>query len=99
MRPGWALLGACGRPTDLAPGTHCRLRIGEEEFVLGADESGLCLMDPAATADTTIELGEDEFFLLAAGNTTAAAALRVATVDGDRNVAHAKLRSLHRTLS
>jgi DNA-binding HxlR family transcriptional regulator len=98
-RPGWALLGACGRPTELAPGIHCRLRIGEEEFVLGADESGLRLADPAATADTTIELDEHEFFLLAAGNTTAAAALRAATVDGDRDVARATLRSLHRTLS
>lgn len=98
-RPGWALLGACGKPTDLAPGTHCRLRIGEEEFVLGADEVGLHLGDPTATADATIELGEHEFFMLAAGNTTAAAALRTATVDGDRNVARTTLRSLHHTLS
>lgn len=98
-RPGWALLSASGRPTALPAGRVCELQVGSELFHLGASQATLSVHGgPAHAADATVTVSADVLYSLMGGGTTAAAAARQATVDGDPKIAMSVLRTLHRVL-
>jgi DNA-binding HxlR family transcriptional regulator len=100
MRPGWALMSATGRRTAMPAGRICELRVGSEAFQLGHGEAGLSVRGgPAGTPDSVITIEAEPLYSLMAGRTTAAAAHRQATIDGDPALARQALDSLRGALA
>ena len=95
-RPAWALLSASARSTALPEGRICELQVGPEFFHLSASESKLVVRGgPAQAVDATIGISAEALFHLMAGQITAAAITRQATVNGDLEIAQSALETLH----
>jgi DNA-binding HxlR family transcriptional regulator len=100
VQPGWALLGAAGRPTALRDGQTCELRIGPEGFYLGSDAGKLSVRrGPAPDGDTVVTMSADTLYSLITGQTTVTDAVRHSTVDGDTEIARRALEPLAAALT
>src|SRR5262249_47674603 len=83
-QPGWALLGATGRPTALPAGQVCELRVGPELFYLGSDAGKLTARrGPAPDGDAVVTMPAGTLYSLLAGQVTATDAVRRSVVDGE----------------
>src|SRR5258708_6956626 len=83
VQPGWALLGATGRPTALPAGQVCELRVGPEFFYLSSDAGKLTVRrGPAPDGDAVVTMSADTLYNLVTGQTTVTDAVRRSTVDG-----------------
>src|SRR5215831_9686038 len=94
-QPGWALLGAAGRPAALPAGQTCELRVGPEFFYLSSDAGTLTVRrGPAPDGDAVVTMPADTLYSLVLGHTTVTDAVRHSTVDGDTGIAHRALEPL-----
>src|SRR5215471_574193 len=94
-QPGWALLGATGRPTALPAGQVCELRVGPELFYLGSDAGKLTARrGPAPDGDAVVTMPTGTLYSLLTGQTTVTGAVRHSTVDGDTEIARRALEPL-----
>src|SRR5260370_12309805 len=88
VQPGWALLGATGRPTALPGGQVCELRVGTEFFYLSSDAGKLTVRrGPAPDSDAVATMSADTLYNLVTGQTTVTDAARPSTADGDTGIA------------
>jgi len=95
IQPGWALLGATGRPTALPAGQACELRVGAERFYLGSEAGKLTVRrGPAPDGDAVVTMPAATFYSLLTGQVTVAGAVGQATVTGDAAVARQALEPL-----
>jgi hypothetical protein len=94
-QPGWALLGAAGRPTALPAGRTCELRVGPEGFYLSSDAGKLTVgRGPAPEGDAVVTMPAGTLYSLLTGQTTVTDAVRHSTVDGDTGIAQRALEPL-----
>ena len=94
-QPGWALLASAGRPSALAAGQTCELRVGPESFYLSSDAGKLTVRrGPAPDGDAVVTMSADTFYSLMTGETTVTGAVRHATLDGDTEIARRALEPL-----
>lgn len=99
-QPGWALLGATGRPTVLPDGRTCELRVGPEDFYLSSDAGKLTVRrGPAPDGDAVVTMSADTLYSLVTGLTTVTDAVRHSTVDGDTEIARRALEPLAAALT
>jgi DNA-binding HxlR family transcriptional regulator len=95
IQPGWALLGAAGRPTALPDGLTCELRVAPEVFYLSSDAGKLAVRrGPAPDGDAVVTMSADTLYSLVTGQTTVTDAVRLSTVDGDTEIARRALEPL-----
>jgi len=100
VQPGWALLGAAGRPSALPQGQTCELRIGPESFYLSSDAGKLIVRrGPAPDGDAVVTMSADTLYSLVIGQTTVTDAVRDSTVDGDTEIARRALAPLAAALT
>src|SRR5258708_29198229 len=100
VQPGWALLGATGRPTALPAGQVCELRVGPEFFYLSSDAGKLTVRrGPAPDGDAVVTMPADTLYSLVTGQTTVTGAVRHSTVDGDTEIARRALEPLAAALT
>src|SRR5258708_22398875 len=98
VQPGWALLGAAGRPTALPAGQVCELRVGTEFFYLSSDAGKLTVRrGPAPDGDAVVTMSADTLYSLLTGQTNVTDAVRHSTVDGDTEIARRALQPLAAT--
>jgi DNA-binding HxlR family transcriptional regulator len=94
-QPGWALLGAAGRPSALTDGQVCELRVGPEFFYLSSDDGTLTVRrGPAPGGDAVVTMSADTLYSLVLGHTTVTDAVGHSTVAGDTAIAHRALEPL-----
>jgi len=94
-QPGWALLGAAGRPTALPGGQTCELRVGPEFFYLSSDAGKLTVRrGPAPDGDAVVTMPADILYSLVTGQMTVTDAVQRSTVDGDPGIARRALEPL-----
>jgi DNA-binding HxlR family transcriptional regulator len=99
-QPGWALLGAAGRPAALPDGRTCELRVGPEFFYLSSDAGKLAVRrGPAPDGDVVVTMSDDTLYSLLTGQTTVTDAVRHSTVDGDTQIARRALEPLAAALT
>jgi DNA-binding HxlR family transcriptional regulator len=100
VQPGWALLGAAGRPAALPGGRTCELRVGPEGFYLSSDAGTLTVRrGPAADGDAVVTMPAGTLYSLVAGQTTVSDAVQHSTVDGDTEIARRALEPLAASLT
>jgi DNA-binding HxlR family transcriptional regulator len=100
IQPGWALLGATGRPTALPDGRTCELQVGTEGFYLSSDAGKLTVRrGPAADGDAVVSMSADTLYSLVTGQTTVTDAVRHSIVDGDTEIARRALEPLAAALT
>ena len=100
IQPGWALLGATGRPTALPGGRTCELQVGTEGFYLSSDAGKLIVRrGPAADGDAVVTMSADTLYSLVTGQTTVTDAVRDSDVDGDTEIAGRALEPLAAALT
>ncbi len=98
VQPGWALLGATGRPTALPAGQVCELRVGPEFFYLSSDAGKLTVRrGPAPDGDAVVTMSAGILYSLVTGQTTVTDAVRHSAVDGDTGIARRALEPLAAT--
>jgi hypothetical protein len=94
-QPGWALLGAAGRPTALPAGQTCELRVGPEGFYLGSEAGKLSVRrGPAPDGDAVVIMSAGTLYSVLTGQMTVTDAVRHSTVEGDTDIAHRALEPL-----
>jgi len=94
-QPGWALLGAAGRPSALPDGQVCELRVGPEFFYLSSDDGTLTVRrGPAPGGDAVVTMSADTLYSLVLGHMTVTDAVGHSTVAGDTAIAHRALQPL-----
>ena len=94
-QPGWALLGAAGRPSALPDGQTCELRVGPEFFYLSSDAGKLTVRrGPAPDGDAVVTMSADTLYSLMTGQTAVTDAVRHSAVDGDTEIARRALEPL-----
>jgi len=99
-QPGWALLGATGRPTALPAGQVCELRVGPELFYLGSDAGKLTARrGPAPDGGAVVTMPAGTLYSLMTGQTTVTGAVGHSTVDGDTEIARRALEPLAAALT
>jgi DNA-binding HxlR family transcriptional regulator len=99
-QPGWALLGAAGRPTALPGGQTLELRVGPESFYLSSEAGQLAVRrGPAPDGDAVVTMPADTLYSLVTGHTTVTDAVRHSTVDGDTQIARRGLEPLAASLT
>jgi hypothetical protein len=99
-QPGWALLGAAGRPAALPAGRACELRVGPEFFYLGSDAGALTVRrGPAPDGDAVVTMPAGTLYGLLAGHTTVSDAVRLSAVDGEPEIARRALEPLAAALA
>jgi DNA-binding HxlR family transcriptional regulator len=95
VQPGWALLGAAGRPTALPDGQTCELRVGPEGFYLSSEAGKLTVRrGPAPDGDAVVTMSADTLYSLLTSQLTVTDVVRHGTVDGDREIARRALEPL-----
>ena len=99
-QPGWALLGATGRPTALPDGLTCELRVGPEFFYLSSDAGKLAVRrGPAPDGDAVVTMSADTLYSLVTGQRTVTDAIRHSTVEGDTEITRRALEPLASALT
>src|SRR5258708_8446552 len=99
-QPGWALLGAAGRPTALPGGQTLELRVGPESFYLSSDAGQLAVRrGPAPDGDAVVTLPAETLYSLVTGHTTVTDALRHSAADGATQIARSALEPLAASLT
>ena len=99
-QPGWALLGAAGRPAALPDRQTCELRVGPEVFYLGSDAGQLTVRrGPAPDGDAVVTMPAGTLYSLLTGQMTVTGAVRHATVDGEPEIARRALEPLAAALT
>src|SRR5262245_51548616 len=94
-QPGWALLGAAGRPAALPAGRTCELRVGPEVFYLGSGAGTLTVRrGPVPDGDAVVTMPAGTLFSLLTGQVTVTGAVRHSTVDGEPEIARRALEPL-----
>ncbi|MFD8006649.1 winged helix-turn-helix transcriptional regulator [Streptomyces mirabilis] len=89
VQPSWAMLNVIGRPSALAEGQTCELRLEDEVFYLGSDGGRATVRrGPAPDGDVVVTMSADTLYSLITGQATAADALGRGTVDGEVGIAH-----------
>jgi DNA-binding HxlR family transcriptional regulator len=100
VQPGWALLGAAGRPAALPDGRTCELRVGAEVFYLGSGAGTLAVRrGPAPDGDAVVTMPAGTLYSLLTGQATVTDAVRHSTVDGDSEIARRALEPLAAALT
>ncbi|GAA3799645.1 hypothetical protein GCM10022403_037150 [Streptomyces coacervatus] len=83
-----------GRPSALAEGQTCELRIEDEVFYLGSDGGRATVRRaPAPDGDVVVTMSLDTLYSLLTGQATATDALGRGTVDGEVGIAHHALEA------
>ena len=94
-QPGWALLGAAGRPAALPAGQTLELRVGAERFYLSSNAGTLTVRrGPAPDGDAVVTMPAGTLYSLVTGQTTVTDAVRLSAVDGDAEIARRALEPL-----
>jgi DNA-binding HxlR family transcriptional regulator len=100
VQPGWALLGAAGRPAALPGGRTCELRVGPELFYLSCDAGKLAVRrGPAPDGDAVVTMPAGILYSLLTGQMSVTGAVGHSTVDGDAEIARRALEPLAAALA